>query len=166
MRIHILQREQVLPLPPEEVFPFFAAAENLDRITPPWLRFRIITPTPIAMGSGTEIDYRLRYRGVPVRWRTRIEEWSPNELFVDRALRSPYALWLHAHEFEPLHGARTRMRDVVQYAMPLGALGAVAHQLFVRRDVERIFDYRRLAIESLLSDGNFRGERLYATPSV
>lgn len=152
MRIHVLEREQVLPLSPEELFPFFAAAENLDRITPSWLRFRIVTPTPIAMSAGTVIDYRLRYRGVPVRWRTLIEEWLPGVRFIDRALRSPYLLWRHTHEFEPLADGRTRMRDVVQYALPFGLLGAAAHRLFVRGDVERIFDYRRIAIESLLGD--------------
>lgn len=151
MQIYRYGCEQVVDRPVGEVFPFFADAGNLDRITPAWLHFRIETPLPIAMGAGTVIDYRLRYRGVPVRWRTEIEAWEPGQRFVDRALRSPYALWRHTHLFEPLGGGRTRMRDEVDYALPLGPLGRVAHAMFVRRDVERIFAHRRVAIEAVFA---------------
>jgi hypothetical protein len=151
---YVLQREQFIPLPVERVFPFFADAGNLDRITPPWLRFQIVTPQPIAMRAGTIIDYRLRYRGLPVRWQTEIEVWSPNTHFVDRALRSPYALWHHTHRFEPAPGG-TRMFDIVRYALPLGPLGRLAHRLFVRRDVEQIFDHRLRTIAALLDCGGF-----------
>ena len=151
MKTYVLDCTQHLPQPPDVVFPFFADAGNLDRITPPWLHFRILTPRPIAVQVGTVIDYRLRYRGVPVIWQTMIEDWSPGVRFVDRALRSPYAHWHHTHTFEP-RGGGTLMRDVVRYALPLGPLGRAVHRLWVRRDVEAIFDYRRAAVESRLAE--------------
>jgi len=151
MRHHTLIREQVLPGTPDEVFPFFADAGNLEAITPPLLRFRIVSPQPMEMRAGVLIEYRLRLRGLPIRWKTRIEVWEPGRRFVDRQLKGPYALWHHTHEFEAVAGGRTLMRDVVRYRLPLGPLGAIAHLLFVRRDVERIFDHRREAVEAMLS---------------
>lgn len=144
MRIHVLEREQVLPGPPEEVFPFFAEAHNLETITPPLLRFRVVTPEPIEMRVGTTIQYRLRLHGVPVNWLTSIQAWQPPSRFVDVQLRGPYALWHHTHSFDPDGdgGGATRMRDTVRYALPLGALGELAHRAFVRRDVEAIFAFR------------------------
>jgi hypothetical protein len=139
---HILTREQRLPGTPEEVFPFFADAANLEAITPPWLRFRIVTPGPIEMREGALIEYRLRLRGIPIRWRTRIDEWEPGVRFVDRQLSGPYALWHHTHEFAPDGPDHTLMRDVVRYALPLGPLGELAHRITVKRDLRRIFDYR------------------------
>jgi ligand-binding SRPBCC domain-containing protein len=137
---YTLIREQRLDGTPAEVFPFFADARNLERITPPWLHFHVVNDPE--MRPGALIEYRLRLHGVPIRWLTRIEEWAPGERFVDVQLRGPYALWHHTHEFEPAGDGQTLMRDTVRYALPLGPLGALAHRLFVRRDVERIFDYR------------------------
>ncbi len=79
------------------MFPFFADAHNLEAITPPLLRFQVITPRPIAMQVGTLIEYRLRVHGLPVRWQTLIQDWTPGERFVDAQLRGPYALWHHTH---------------------------------------------------------------------
>ncbi len=145
MQVYTLEREQFVPRPRAEVFAFFSDAGNLDLLTPSWLRFRISTPQPIAMGRGTVIEYRLRYRGFPMSWKTLIEKWKPDEVFVDRALRSPYRLWVHTHTFELADGG-TRIRDHVAYALPFGPLGAIAHAVTVRRDVHQIFDYRRAAI--------------------
>ena len=139
---HTLYREQTLPGTPDDVFPFFADAGNLEAITPPWLSFRIVTPRPIAMGVGTLIEYRLRLRGLPISWLTRIEVWEPGVRFVDQQLRGPYALWHHTHEFSPGEAGTTVMRDTVRYALPFGQLGEIAQRLFVRRDLDRIFDYR------------------------
>ena len=150
MRIHTLRRTQELDGPPEAVFPFFADAMNLEAITPPLLRFRVITPGPIAMQAGTLIQYRLRLRGIPVTWKTLIQEWAPSSRFVDTQLSGPYALWHHTHEFEALPGERTLMTDTVRYAVGLGPLGAIAHRVVVRRDVEAIFDYRRDTLGPLL----------------
>lgn len=151
MRIHTLRREQELDGTPGEVFPFFADAFNLEALTPPLLRFRVITPGPIEMRAGTLIQYRLRLRGVPVGWKTLIQDWSPSRRFVDTQLSGPYALWHHTHTFDPLPGERTLMTDVVRYAVGFGPLGEVAQRALVRRDVEAIFDYRREAIAGLLA---------------
>ena len=153
MRIHTLRREQELDGTPDEVFPFFADAFNLEALTPPLLRFRVITPAPIEMRAGTLIQYRLRLRGVPVGWKTLIQEWSPSRRFVDTQLSGPYALWHHTHAFDGLPGERTLMTDTVRYAIGFGPLGELAHRALVRRDVEAIFDYRRAAIEPLLERG-------------
>jgi ligand-binding SRPBCC domain-containing protein len=140
-----LRREQRLPRAPDEVFPFFGDAGNLEAITPPWLSFHVVTPRPIAMRPGTLIEYRLRLHRVPIRWLTVIAEWEPGVRFVDAQIRGPYALWHHTHEFEP-DGDGTLMRDTVRYALPYGPLGALAHAAFVERDLRRIFDYRAVAL--------------------
>jgi len=142
MRIREFRCEIWLPLPPEELFPFFADAANLDAITPAWLHFRIATPRPIDMREGTLIDYKLRVRGVPMRWRSRITEWNPPHSFVDEQLRGPYRQWIHRHAFEPKDGG-TLASDFVRYAVPFDC---IAHPLFVRRDIERIFAYRQEAL--------------------
>lgn len=149
MAVHRLEREQYLERPPDEVFAFFAQASNLERITPPWLRFEVLTPEPVQMAVGALIDYRLRVHGVPLGWTSQIEVWEPGRQFVDRQLRGPYALWHHRHRFEPAGGG-TRVYDEVHYAAPLGIVGELAHPLFVRRDLERIFDHRRAAVQAIL----------------
>jgi len=142
VRIHVLEQEQRLPAPPDAVFGFFADARNLEAITPPLLRFRVLTPDPIVMRRGTLIQYRLRLRGLPVSWLTSIQEWDPPHRFVDVQVRGPYALWHHTHEFAPDGDGGTIMRDTVRYALPGGPLGALPHALFVRRELAAIFDFR------------------------
>jgi len=127
------------------VFPFFADAFNLERITPPLLRFRVVTPRPIAMREGTRIDYRLRIHGVPVRWQSEITVWEPPFRFVDEQRRGPYQLWSHEHTFVERDGG-TLCRDVVTYAAPGGPL---VHRLLVGPDVRKIFAYRREALAGL-----------------
>jgi ligand-binding SRPBCC domain-containing protein len=144
-----IEREQRVAAPPDEVFAFFSRARNLERITPAWLRFEVLTPDPIAMGPGTRIEYRLRLHAVPVRWVSRIEAWEAGRGFADRQVRGPYRLWHHRHVFEP-DGDGTVVRDRVDYALPLGPLGRLAHAAFVARDLERIFDFRRDAVRRLL----------------
>ena len=153
MRELVLEREQILEAPLERAFEFFSRAENLEAITPPLLRFRITTAEPIEMGVGTLIRYRLRLHGIPVSWLTRIEEWDPPHGFVDRQVRGPYALWHHTHRFEAIDENRTLMTDVVRYGHRLGPLGSIAERLVVRRDLDRIFDYRRDSIPALLAAG-------------
>jgi hypothetical protein len=155
---HRLERTQLVARPREEVFAFFADASNLEAITPPFLRFRIVTPTPIEMRPGAAIDYALSLHGVPLRWRSRITVWEPGVRFVDEQERGPYALWRHTHEFESRVDA-TVVRDVVEYALPAGPLGRIARGLFVDRALARIFDYRRDAIRRLLEDGGAGAER-------
>lgn len=146
---HRIERSQEVPGTPDEVFEFFGDARNLEAITPPFLRFRILTPLPVEMRVGARIDYALSLFGFPVRWTTRITAWEPGVRFVDEQESGPYALWRHTHLFEA-RGGRTVMRDVVDYREPLGPLGRLAHLLFVRRTVEKIFDFRRGAISRLL----------------
>ena len=148
-RAHRIEREQLLPGTPAEIFPFFADARNLEALTPSFLGFRILTPLPIDMREGALIDYSLSLFGLPVRWKTRISVWEPGVRFVDEQLSGPYALWRHTHSFER-RGGGTLMRDVVEYREPFGPLGALAHHLFVARTVEQIFDYRRGAVDRLL----------------
>jgi ligand-binding SRPBCC domain-containing protein len=150
LSLHVLRREQRLPGAPADVFPFFADAHNLEAITPPWLGFRVATPRPIGMSAGALIEYRLRLRGVPLRWRTRIAVWDPPRRFVDVQLSGPYRLWHHTHDFEPAGDGGTVMRDTVRYALPLGPVGALAHALVVRRDLAAIFDFRHAAVRAAL----------------
>ena len=145
---HVLEREQRLAVPVDEAFAVFAEARNLEAITPPWLRFRI-TDAPETLERGSHIAYRLRLHGVPVRWLTEIETWDPPHRFTDVQIRGPYRLWHHTHTFEP-DGDGTVIRDRVRYEIPLGPLGEAAHRLFVRRDLDRIFDYRLDAITRLI----------------
>jgi ligand-binding SRPBCC domain-containing protein len=151
MPIHTLRREQVLDADPDAVFAFFADPFNLEAITPPLLRFAVVTPPPIAMGVGTFIQYRLRVHGVPVRWDSLIQAWEPPHRFVDVQVRGPYRLWHHTHELAPLDDDRTLIRDTVRYALGFGALGALAHRPIVRRDLEAIFAYRAQRVAQLLS---------------
>ncbi|MBX3018485.1 MAG: TIGR01777 family oxidoreductase [Bdellovibrionaceae bacterium] len=138
----VLTQSQYLPYTKEAVFPFFAAAENLEKITPPLLNFAVKTKSTEAMGAGTLIDYVLKIRGVPAKWRTLIEDWNPPHEFVDTQLKGPYKYWHHRHRFEDL-GTGVLMRDRVRYKLPLGLLGQVVAGSFVRGDVEKIFAFRR-----------------------
>ena len=142
LRYHTLARRQRLAHTPGEVFDFFADAGNLEAITPPSLSFRIVTPRPIAMGAGALIEYRLRVRGVPLMWLTRIDTWEPARRFVDVQLAGPYALWHHTHVFEALEDGSTLMHDVVRYALPFWPAGEIAHRAFVARELRAIFDFR------------------------
>jgi ligand-binding SRPBCC domain-containing protein len=145
-RIHLLERTQRVDLPIDRAFDFYGDAHNLERITPPWLGFEVTTPKPIEMGVGTLIEYRLRLHRVPVRWRTRIEVWEPPRRFVDAQIKGPYSLWEHTHSFEADGPEATIIRDRVRYSIPFGPLGDLAERLLVRRDLKRIFDYRRDAV--------------------
>ena len=101
------------------------------------------------MRVGTVIEYRLRLHAIPLRWTSRIDEWDERRVFVDRQVRGPYRLWRHRHEFEA-RPEGTVVRDRVDYSLPFGPAGELAHALFVRRDLDRIFDFRRAAIARLL----------------
>lgn len=147
MHTYRLDREQWLPRPVDVVYAFFSRPENLQVITPPWLDFRMVQ-APEALAAGSFIRYRLRWRGLPIRWTTEITAWDPPHGFVDRQVAGPYALWNHEHWFAPQDGG-TLMRDRVNYALPLGWAGRLAHWAMVKRDVDAIFDFRAQAMRAL-----------------
>ncbi len=147
-RDRVYEREQLVPFALDEVFDLFSDARSLELITPRWLRFGIVG-TPPAIEAGALIRYRLSFRGVPIRWTSRIAVWEPPRRFVDVQVRGPYSLWEHTHSFEAVGGA-TRIGDRVVYRQPLGPLGDLAERLFARRDIERIFDFRESAVLTLL----------------
>jgi ligand-binding SRPBCC domain-containing protein len=139
-----------LDRPIDRVFDFFSDAGNLEAITPPELRFVILTPLPIAMGVGARIDYRLSLYAVPFTWKTRITAWEPGRRFVDEQESGPFRVWIHEHRFEALSPTSTRIRDEVRYRLPFAPLGEIAHPL-VRRKLERIFAYREERVRALLA---------------
>ncbi len=148
MRIQTLDREMISPVSVQQAFAVFENPYNLAKITPPWLNFRILTPN-LEMGLGAEIEYEFHWLGIPLHWKTRITEYEPPFHFVDEALKSPYLLWRHRHTFRALpEGAL--IADRVDYALPFGILGAAAHRLMVRRQLDQIFDFRQKVVAQML----------------
>jgi ligand-binding SRPBCC domain-containing protein len=146
MRVFRFGTECVLPAPRDRVFDFFSNARNLEQLTPPWLRFEIVTKGPIEMAPGTLIDYRIYWRHIPMRWRTEIEVWEPPHRFVDRQIRGPYRLWRHEHIFVERDDG-TSVIDRVEYA----PFGGTLVQRFVARDIDRIFAYRQAVLGRLFT---------------
>jgi ligand-binding SRPBCC domain-containing protein len=154
MKTYVLEHHQEIKRPRSETFAFFADAFNLELITPGFLRFRILTPRPVSMRAGTLLEYQLSLFGLPFRWKTLIESWSPDDSFVDVQLEGPYLLWRHTHSFEETSRDCTLVRDHVEYQLPLGAAGRLANGLVVAKMLEKIFEHRAQAIAGLLAPVN------------
>ena len=151
MKIHTLKRKQLIPYDRETVFNFFKSPENLEKITPPKVKFNIITPSPIIMRSGTILDYTIKLLGIPVRWTTMITEFNEPIGFSDVSLKGPYSFWYHQHTFEKTTGG-TVMHDTVTYALPFGVIGSAVHALWVKNQLKHIFDFRAEVISALFEN--------------
>ena len=142
------EMEMIIPADIAKVFSFFSSAENLQRITPPWLNFNILTPTPFQIEQGRFIDYKLSLYGIPFKWKTEITLWDPPHRFIDEQVKGPYRKWIHVHYFEP-RGDHTFMRDNVKYEIPV--FHTVINKLFVHKHVTNIFNYRRERINEIFN---------------
>ena len=139
MKTFTLDSSIWLPRAIDEVFAFFADAHNLEKLTPPWMHFRTVTPDPIVLAVGTRFEHRLRVKGVPVRWESEITAWNPPRRFVDEQRRGPYRFWIHEHSFAERDGG-TDVSDHVEYGVPGGA---AINSLLVAPDLRKVFGYRR-----------------------
>ena len=142
LRIHELHSSVTIPVPIDTVFSFFSRAENLNDITPPWLHFRISTPPPVSMAEGTIIDWRLKLYSVPIHWRSKITEWNPPFSFTDEQIKGPFMAWKHNHHFSETEKG-TEVKDRVRYAVPGFVFEPLIHWIFVKNQLETLFDYRR-----------------------
>lgn len=147
MKTYTLSTELLIEKPIDEVFSFFSDAHNLVEITPPRMKLVVLTPSPIEMQIGTLIDYRLKLRGIPLRWQSEITEWNPPHKFVDEQRKGPYRAWIHTHIFDETDQG-TMVTDHVEYAV-LG--GQIVDKLFVRPDLKKIFEYRFKRLQEILT---------------
>jgi ligand-binding SRPBCC domain-containing protein len=150
VKIYSIEYNQFVDRPLDEVYAFFEKPENLEKLTPDSLEFKILTPSPIRMSVGRLIDYTIKILGINFHWRTMITDYEKNELFVDEQLKGPYAFWHHRHMFSSTGGG-TQINDVVHYSLPFGIFGRVAHSLFVKNMLHRIFNYRQSVIDKLFA---------------
>ena len=159
MKTFEINMKQYINKPLEVVFEFFSKPENLEMITPKSLSFNILTPTPIKMEKGSLIDYTIRLFGVPIHWRTLISDYEPPFRFVDQQIKGPYTFWHHTHTFRLVEGG-VEIIDQVKYSLPLGWLGTLAHAIWVRKDLEEIFEYRKTVIQNYFEINNISTERM------
>lgn len=155
MKIHSFRKRTLIDCPIDDVFAFFSDAGNLERLTPAFLNFKILTPLPIEMKQGALIEYQIKLFGIKMRWLTEITKWEPNRRFSDVQREGPYLLWDHEHRFRKV-GNSTLMVDTVRYAVPGGILEPMVHRLFVRNRIQEIFAYRERAITELFTSAQAR----------
>jgi ligand-binding SRPBCC domain-containing protein len=151
---HILKTSMTLRVPRDEVFQFFAEAQNLERITPPEMRFKILTPLPITIKQGALIEYSMSLHGARFRWLTKITRWNPPHEFVDEQLSGPYKMWIHTHTFEEQDGSTT-IHDEVRYRLPFWPFSEVAHPA-VRWQLNKIFRFRQEAVRQYFARQHVR----------
>ena len=162
MKTFEINMKQYINKPLEVVFEFFSKPENLEMITPKSLSFNILTPTPIKMEKGSLIDYTIRLFGISIHWRTLISDYEPPFRFVDQQIKGPYTFWHHTHTFKLVEGG-VEIIDQVKYSLPLGWLGTLAHAIWVRKDLEKIFEYRKTVIQHYFDTTNISTERKVGT---
>ena len=152
MKLYTLKKEQIVLKNISTVFDFFSKPENLSVITPRAMKFKILTPSPIDMKEGALIDYTVSIMLIPIRWRTLITKFSPPNLFIDQQLKGPYSIWHHTHIFEKISENETLIKDRVVYGVPFGIIGRLVHYLYIKRDLKKIFTYRKNKIEQIFND--------------
>ena len=152
MKLYTLKREQKISKNIDDVFEFFSKPENLSIITPSKMKFKILTPSPIEMKEGALIDYTVNIFRFPIRWRTLITHYKPTNMFVDQQLKGPYSMWHHTHLFERLNDEETLIKDIVIYAVPFGIIGKLVHSLYIKSDLNAIFDFRSRKIREIFND--------------
>jgi len=153
MKVYELNVTHQIDAPLDKVFDFFSKPKNLSEITPAKLGFNILTPSPIKMEKGTLIDYTIKLAGIPLRWRSLITEYDPPKKFVDEQLNGPYSYWHHTHSFRAVNSG-VEMNDVVRYAIPMGIIGRFMHAIWIKRDLNKIFNHRKQVIDNLLAAEN------------
>ena len=161
MKIHTLRCEMLVPKSLADTFAVFEDPHNLAKITPSWLNFQVKTPGRVTMRKGAEITYRIKWLGLPMHWKTLIVEYEPPFLFVDEQAEGPYSLWRHHHTFKPM-AEGTLVCDHVDYALPVGILGDLAHRAVVARQLLEIFRYRQQELQKLFGGAT----RQMAEPSI
>jgi len=153
MKVYSLEFNQFVPHKIETVFSFFEKAENLEQLTPGNLKFKVLTPSPIKMNIGRLIDYTIRIFGLNFHWRTMISDYKKNDSFIDEQLKGPYAFWHHTHSFTESKSG-TLINDNILYSMPFGIFGRIAHFIFVKRSLLKIFNYRQETMDRIFPPGN------------
>lgn len=139
---HQLHREQFIPAAPAAVWEFFATPRNLNELTPPQLKFRIVGEAAEAMHSGQLIEYRISlFPGLWMRWLTEIRDVETGVFFADEQRKGPYKFWRHEHRFVPANGG-VLMTDHITYDVGWGLVGRLVERIWVRRQLAQIFDYR------------------------
>ncbi|HEX4168847.1 MAG TPA: SRPBCC family protein [Bryobacteraceae bacterium] len=149
MKTYVLRCEMLTRTPVRETFAVFEDPYNLGKITPAWLNFQVTSQERVVMKRGAEIDYRIRWLGLPIRWKTIVLEYNPPFSFLDSQVKGPYSVWRHHHTFEDTPGG-TKVGDHVEYALPLGPLGQLTHSLIVKHQLLGIFNYRQQELGKLL----------------
>ena len=155
MKLYSLDSVQFINKPIEDVFEFFSKPDNLSVITPPRLGFKILTPTPIDMSTGRLIDYKIYLMGIPIHWRTLITDFDPPHMFVDQQIKGPYTMWHHTHTFQKVDGG-VEIKDRVVYSIPFSILGRLLNFLWIRKDLENIFNYRKKVIDELFENDDYK----------
>ena len=155
MKLYTLDSNQFINKPIEEVFQFFSKPENLSVITPAKLGFKILSPNPIKMEVGRLIDYNIYLMGIPIHWRTLITDYEPPNMFVDQQIKGPYAMWHHTHTFHKVKGG-VEIKDRVVYSIPFGFLGRLLNYLWIKRDLNNIFLYRKKVIDKLFENNDYK----------